>query len=139
MKQALLQFRLEWLDRMWILGVVLQIVNIVYCVYQHFTVANSNTINLVLAADTFLLMVIWTILKFLKKSWTLYIPVIFLIIHVIDINMVFADKLYPPSLIIDDKTQYKEQLMIYFLLTNLVNFMEFKHTFLIILPIYLCG
>ena len=29
--------------------------------------------------------------------------------------------------------------MIYFLLTNLVNFMEFKHTFLIILPIYLCG
>jgi hypothetical protein len=71
-------------------------------------VPNSQAINLVLAADTCLLNVIWTVLKFTKKNWTLYIPVYFMIIHVIDINLVFADKLYPPSLIIQDKTQYKD-------------------------------
>ena len=101
--------------------------------------ANSQLINLVLAANTFLIAIIWTILKFTNKSLSLYIPVYFMIVHVVDINLMYADKLYPSSLVIDDKSQYRDQLLIYFLLANLVNFMDLKLTVFLLLPIYLCG
>ena len=68
--------------------------------------ANSQAVNLVLAGDSFLIMIVWTILKFAKKSLTLYVPVIYLVIHAVDINMIYWDKMRPASLNINNKDQY---------------------------------
>jgi hypothetical protein len=103
------------------------------------TVANSQAVNLVLAGDSFLIMIVWTILKFAKKSLTLYVPVIFLVIHAVDINMIYWDKMRPTSLNIKNKDQYGNQILYYLLLANVGNLMDIKKTVFLFVPIYLCG
>ena len=124
---------------MFIYCLVLQVLNLAYCIYQHLTVVNSEAINLVLAANSFLIMVVWTFLKCVKKSLTLYVPVIYMIIHSIDINVLFWDKLHPASLNVTNKKQYDDQFLYYFLMANVGNFMDIKKTVLLFVPVYLCG
>ena len=58
---------------------------------------------MVLAGNTALSMVFWLVLKMIKKQWTLYVPVIFMLIHAVDLNLAYRDLVYPPSLIIKNK------------------------------------
>lgn len=118
---------------------VIQFFNLAYCVYQHLTIENSQTVNLVLAGDSFLIMIVWTILKLTKKSLTIYVPVIFLGIHAVDLNMLFWDKMRPASLNIKDKRLYDDQILYYLLISNVCNFMDIKKTVFLFIPIYLCA
>jgi hypothetical protein len=110
-----------------------------FCIYQQFNVKNNETINLILAADTSLIMLIWALLKRFKKKWTLYIPIIYLVIHSIDLNLILRDKVYPKSLVLKNKSVYHDQFIYYFLIANVGNFMDIKKTVLLFVPIFFCG
>ena len=84
-------------------------------------------------------MIVWTILKITKKSLTLYVPVIFLAIHAVDINIMYWDKMRPASLNIKDKRIYDDQILYYLLLANVGNLMDIKKTVFLFIPIYLCA
>lgn len=106
MKEALRQFRLQWMDRMFVYLAVIAVLNLTWCVLQQLVVEKSELINLVLAADTTLVIVVWGILKATKyRNLTQFIPLLFMTIHCIDLNLVFGDKV-PDKLKISDKTLY---------------------------------
>ena len=69
MRVALHKFRLQWLDRMFTYIVVVAVLNLTWCVLQYYTVENSELVNLFLAANTILAIVVWGLLKLtrLKK------------------------------------------------------------------------
>jgi 2-phosphosulfolactate phosphatase len=52
---------------------------------------NSEAINLVMSANTSLFGVVWTLLRWKFKSKTIWVPMIFLVIHAIDVNLVVRD------------------------------------------------
>ena len=94
-KKALFEFRLQGLNRCFAYGLVLTILNMIWCIFQHFTVSNSKPINLVLGGVTTLLILFWGVLKFFKKEWSIYIPIFFILAHSIDMNLIYRDLLYP--------------------------------------------
>ena len=94
---------------------------------------------MVLAGDTALVILIWLVLKAIKKQWTLYVPVIYMLIHAVDLNLVYRDLVYPPSLIIKNKEIYNDQFVYYLLIANIGNFMDIKLTFFLFIPVFICG
>ena len=95
--------------------------------------------TLVLAGDTALVTLIWLVLKAIKKQWTLYVPVIYMLIHAVDLNLAYRDLVYPPSLIIKNKEIYNDQFVYYLLIANIGNFMDIKLTFFLFIPVFICG
>ena len=138
-KETFLQFRLQWLNRIFVYGLFLTILNLIWCIFQFFTVEKSKPINLVLAGNTTLMILFWGVLKYFTKQGSIYIPIFFIISHSIDLNLLYRDMVYPKSLVISDKSAYDNQLIYYFLIANIGNFMDFKLTLFVFTPIFVTG
>lgn len=61
-----------------------------------------------------------------------------MVVHAIDINLIFRDKLRP-KLQIEDKNVLRNQLIYYFLIANVGNFMDIKLTTFLFVPIFICA
>jgi len=82
---------MAWLDRVYKPLMLMLIVNQIYCLYGYFVAHNSEAINLVMSANTSFFGVVWTLLRWKFKSKTIWVPMIFLVIHAIDVNLVVRD------------------------------------------------
>ena len=82
---------MAWLDRVYKPLMLMLLVNQIYCIFGFFIVHNSEAINLVMATNTSLFGVVWTLLRWSCKSQTIWVPIIFLLIHAIDVNLVVRD------------------------------------------------
>jgi hypothetical protein len=89
------EFRLDWLDRIYYYGKLLLILNLLWCFIQQFVLKSSHPINLVMAANTTLIFIIWAALRVRLKRFTPIIPVLFLLCHAVEVNLIFRDQVSP--------------------------------------------
>ena len=82
---------MTWLDRVYKPFMLMLIINQVYCLFGYFVFHSSEAINLVMAANTSLFGIVWTLLRSKCKSLTIWVPMIFLFSHAIDVNLIVRD------------------------------------------------
>lgn len=90
-EKALTEYRMTWLDRVYKPLMFMLVFNQIYCIFKYFFAHNSEAINLVMASNTSLFGIVWTLFRWKWKSYTIWVPMIFLLIHAIDVNLVVRD------------------------------------------------
>jgi len=117
---------------------ILTLLNISVGVIQYLITPGSELMNLVMSCYSILAIIVWAVLKMRFRKLTVLIPCLYMVVHAIDINLIFRDKLRP-KLQIEDKNVLRNQLIYYFLIANVGNFMDIKLTTFLFVPIFICA
>jgi hypothetical protein len=137
-KKELVEFRFNWLDRVYKYVCLLVLLDVVWSLILQFGTKTNDAIQLLMSADTLMLMIYWTICRTLKSRWTFAVAPIYLLIHTIELNLLVRDNVAPVFKVVDKKINQNE-LIYYFLEANLINYMDFRYTVFLLVPLFVLG
>lgn len=112
--------------------------DVVWSLILQFGTKTNDAVQLLMSADTLMLMIYWTICRTFKSRWTFAVAPIYLLIHTIELNLLVRDNVAPVFKVVDKKINQNE-LIYYFLEANLINYMDFRYTVFLLVPLFVLG
>jgi hypothetical protein len=137
-KATLKNFRLRWQDRVYLVCLFCLILDTIFALALQFGTKTNDAVQVLMSANAWLVMGVWFLLRKYLPGYVFVVPVLYLFVHDLVLNLLVVDKILPVFKI-KDKNVVSEQLLMYFLQANLVNFMDIKFTIIVFVPMFLLG
>ena len=112
-KKELVSYRYGWLDRVYIYVCYLVTLDVVWSLILQFVTKTNDAVQLLMSANTLMLMLYWTICRKCKSRWMFAVAPLYLLIHTIELNLLVRDNV-APVFQVADKTKPKNELIYYF-------------------------